>query len=154
MPDMAEFRAETTLDQPIEVVFDFHLRPRNFLLLLPADVQAELLEGPELVSVGSDVELKFLVWGMTQRVRSRITVLDRPHMVIDEQIKGPFRKFRQTQRFEALDPQRTRLEYLAEFEPPGGMLGFIATQDTIREYLRKSTLYRLARMRELLEPSP
>jgi ligand-binding SRPBCC domain-containing protein len=53
---------------------------------------------------------------------SRITEFDRPHRFVDEQVRGPFARFRHVHRFEP-EGEGTMVIDEVEFDAPFGSLG-------------------------------
>lgn len=148
---MPEFSAELTFTQPIETVFAFHTRPKNLAMMIPGGSSVELAEAPELLVAGAEMEFKVSAMGFTQRLRMKVLEFAQPTIIIDEQIKGPFKSWRQTHRFETAKDGGTNLIYAVQFEPPGGMLGMLVTEKKILDGLKKAIPLRQYRTRELLD---
>ena len=146
---MGRFETEITLQRPIEEVFDFFLRPANLLLVSPPELQLHLVEAPELLQFGSRIILQSRRMGMPQRLVSQITALETNARIVDEQREGPLRKWAQSQQFEGV-PEGTRVTFRIDYEPPGGMLGFIVTAAAIDKELRWLFGYRIAKLQEIL----
>lgn len=79
-----------------------------------------------LLSLNDQVTWEARHFGIRQRLTSRITALDAPHLFVDEQVAGAFKRFRHEHCFEKLTPSRTRISDTFEFESPFGPLGVIA----------------------------
>ncbi|MEK6233741.1 MAG: hypothetical protein N2C14_03430 [Planctomycetales bacterium] len=148
---MTEHKSDLVLHHPQEKVFDFIEIVENLLNLLPADGSAQIIEAPEKLHADAEVEVKVSVMGMSQTLRTRVIEFQRSEVIVSEQIRGPFRAMRQTVRLESLGPEKTSLLHQVEFEPPGGVLGFVATEERILKLLRSSTLQGLQRVKEALE---
>jgi ligand-binding SRPBCC domain-containing protein len=146
---MGRFETEITLQRPIEEVFDFFLRPANLLLVSPPELQLHLVDAPELLQFGSRIILQSRRMGMPQRLVSQITALETNARIVDEQREGPLRKWAQSQQFEGV-PEGTRVTFRIDYEPPGGMLGFIVTAAAIDKELRWLFGYRIAKLQEIL----
>ena len=72
-----------------------------------------------------------VMWTMT----SRITELDRPHRFVDEQARGPFRRFRHEHTFESVEGG-TLMRDRVTFEAPFGLLGRLAERLVLARYMR------------------
>lgn len=72
-------------------------------------------------------------WTMT----STITAFDRPHSFVDEQKKGPFKRFHHLHTFELTSDGKTRMSDFVTFEAPLGPLGKIAERVALARYLPK-----------------
>lgn len=148
---MPTFEAVTDLRCPPEAVYDFLIRPANALLVTPTELKATLVEGPEVLTVGSRVTVRVWKYGVSQTLTTVITALEPARLMRDEQPAngGPFRKFAHTHALE-VTPDGCRMLDRVEFEPPGGLLGMVVTEKVIVSELRSMFAYRDRRFRELL----
>jgi ligand-binding SRPBCC domain-containing protein len=78
-----------------------------------------------------------------------VTAFEPPAAFADTQVEGPFRKWVHAHRFEAVDGA-TRVSDRVEYEPPGGMLGLVATAAMIERDLKWMFECRTAKSAELL----
>ncbi|HEY1065311.1 MAG TPA: SRPBCC family protein [Pirellulales bacterium] len=147
---MPHFRAELTFPFPLERVFRFHARPENLADMAPPGAEVTVVERPSSLIVGAELELKIGLYGMSQNVRLRIVDVDEPRLLVDEQVKGPFQKWRQRHLFTRTPDGGTHLTYEVEFEPPKGMLGFVITADRVLDGLQSAMPAREKRTREML----
>lgn len=147
---MPEYESDRVIEHPIERVFEFFTNPSNMIRILPEEANAELVEAPDQLEAGSEIEIRLELMGFSQRLRMQITELEHPHRIRDEQLKGPFKVFAQTHRFEPVAESQTRLVYQVDLQP-GGMIGFMVGKDKILKYLHTSTNERLRRTEELLD---
>ena len=69
---------------------------------------------------------------------------------MEEQRRGPFRSWKHTQRFEPTAEGGVRVTDEIEYEPPGGMLGRLATAEAIGRELERAFSYRRERVTEML----
>ena len=146
---MPIFEASEFYPHPIDTVFLFLRSPANLVAISPPDFHLRVIEGPELVELGSRVVLQGRRWGISQRVVSLITVFKPPVRFTDSQVEGPFRKWDHTHRFEAV-AGATRVSDDIEYEPPGGMLGLVVTAARIESDLGRVFEYRAKKLAELL----
>jgi ligand-binding SRPBCC domain-containing protein len=146
---MPQFESSLTVPRPPAEVFAFFLRPRNLLALAPPDMHLELLEGPDLLQAGARLSWKTRRLGISQRIVTEITALEPGTLLVEEQREGPLRKFIRTLRFEEV-PEGTRVTEVIDFEPPGGLLGFVVTAGWIEQDLRAAAAHRDRKLRELL----
>jgi ligand-binding SRPBCC domain-containing protein len=146
---MPEFQSSLTVPRPPVEVFAFFLRPRNLLALAPPDMHLELLDGPDLLQAGAKLSWKTRRLGISQRIVTEVTALEPGTRLVEEQREGPLRKFIRTLRFEEV-PEGTRVTEVIEFEPPGGLLGFVVTAGMIEQDLRSAAAHRDRQLRELL----
>ena len=73
---------------------------------------------------------------------------------MEEQRQGPFRSWKHTQRFAPSVEGGVRITDVIEYEPPGGVLGRLATVEAIRRELERAFAYRRERLTELLGAAP
>lgn len=104
-----------------------------------------------LIELGDTVTWRARHLGVRQQLTSRITVMDRPTRFVDEQVAGPFRRFRHEHRFHQLTPGLTRLTDEFEFESPIGPLGRLVNAVYLTEYMRSLLTGHQARLRQALE---
>ena len=74
-------------------------------------------------------------FGVRWRLVSQVTVHDRPHRFVDEQVQGPFRWMRHARSFEA----------------PFGPLGAVVGRAALAPYLRRRFEHRAAHVRSVAE---
>lgn len=89
------------------------------------------------MQLGDDVTWRARHFGIWWTMTSTITEYDRPRRFVDEQKKGPFRRFRHVHEFEAIDDSTTMMRDSIEFEAPLGVLGRIAEKVALERYLPK-----------------
>lgn len=146
---MHDFQGEFLLPYSVEKVFEFHSQPVNLQRMFPEDAQAKMVDAPEELATGSEFELHLKVSGLGQQLRFRVTEFAPPNRIVDEQIKGPFKKWIESHHFKPTDGG-TLLVYEVNFVPPGGMLGMMVTPARVLAHLEESMPFREQRTRELL----
>ena len=88
-----------------------------------------------LISLGEDVTWRAWHFGVPLRMTSRITAMDPPVRFVDEQIKGPFRRFRHVHEF-SRDSAGSAMIDRIEFEAPFGILGRAVEKLVLARYLK------------------
>jgi len=142
-------RTETYPAPPAQA-FALFRRPAERVRMAPPDLHLELEEGPDDLKLGSRVTVRGRRWGLTQRMTTEVTAFEDGVRIVEEQRQGPFRAWKHTQRFEAAPDGGVHIIDEIEFEPPGGMLGRLATADAIRAELEAAFAYRGKRLTRLL----
>lgn len=89
-----------------------------------------------LISLGEEVTWRAWHFGLPLRMTSRITQMEAPDFFIDEQVKGPFRKFRHVHLF-SQDTEGTTMVDRIEFEAPLGLLGRLVEKLVLARYMKK-----------------
>ncbi len=144
---MGEAADRTDIPRPLDDVFTLFASPRRLVALAPADLNLELVEGPERLFLGSTVTWKARRFGIAQRMTSEITAFEEGVRIVEEQRKGPFARWIVTRRFEAVG-DATRLHESVAFEPPRGMLGLLVSEAKILADLQKMFAARAEKLAE------
>lgn len=97
-----------------------------------------------LIECGQEVEWEAVHFGIKQRLRVRITRMEKPTSFRDEQVSGAFASMRHDHLFVALGQGRTEKTDIMEIRAPLGPLGWLAEVLFLRVYmtafLRKKNL--------------
>ncbi len=138
---MASYHSEIIVAAPPIEVFDFLIRPENVIRVTAPSSGLKPVSAPEILEQGSRIELELNGFGPPQRFLYEVTEFDRPGRFVETLVKGPLTSFRHEHVFEATS-EGTRVLDLVEFKPPGGMLGFLVTEDRIRQGLVSGLRFR------------
>jgi len=145
---MPHYTASLIVDCPVADLFAFFSKPKNLVQLAPPEMNLELVAAPEIMQVGARLVWKGRRWGISQQIIQEVTAFQQEKMISLEQKQGPFARWLHAHHFEGTDVSTTIVEKI-DFEPPGGMLGFLVTANTIRKDLDKLTAYREKRLKEI-----
>lgn len=97
-----EFKSEIWLPGSVEKVFAFFADPTNLDSITPVWLNFRMLTpGPIVMRLGVLLDYKLRVRGFPIRWRSKITAWEPPHRFVDEQIRGPYRRWIHEHNFEA-----------------------------------------------------
>jgi ligand-binding SRPBCC domain-containing protein len=132
-----------------EEMFDFFCRPANLIKLSPPDLHLQLVDGPERIELGSRITFKGRRLGVPQTFVSEIKAFVPNVMFMDVMLKGPFRKWEHTHGFLAADGGTSVADRI-DYEPPGGLLGLVATPSLVARDLEKIFTYRVKRLEEIM----
>ncbi len=147
---MPRFEMVENLAAPLSRIFDFFSRPANLVKISPPELHFQLVSAPEQLHLGARVALQGRRWGLSQRLVSEVTTWEPEQLFVDEQREGPFKKWIHTHRFEALPDGGTCLTDRIDYEPPGGMLGFVVTVKAVERDLKWIFEYRREKLTQLL----
>ncbi|WP_144763234.1 SRPBCC family protein [Curtobacterium sp. 9128] len=86
------------------------------------------------IGLGETVTWRARHLGAVWRMTSQITVLEAPHRFVDEQVRGPFARFRHEHRF-GPSARGTRMVDEVAFRAPLGPLGFLAERIVLARYM-------------------
>ena len=88
-----------------------------------------------LISRGEDVTWRAWHFGLPLRMTSRITEMEPPSRFVDEQVRGPFRRFRHVHEFSEDSAGSVMVDRI-EFEAPFGVVGRAVEKLVLARYLR------------------
>jgi ligand-binding SRPBCC domain-containing protein len=129
------FRIETELDASPERAFalslDIGAHERS---MAATGEQAVAGTTTGTIGLGESVTWRARHLGVVWQMTSQVTALEAPHRFVDEQIRGPFARFRHEHRFEP-SAHGTRMVDTVEFRAPFGPLGRIAEVLVLRRHL-------------------
>ena len=136
-----------------EMVFDFHTDPQNLLKITPSNLAVTLeTSGPTEVGQTISINVKHLgLFAMTWKVM--FTSVDRPTLLVDEQISGPFQYWKQIRTFTATN-SGTLLTDVVEYCPPFGLLGRVADALVVKRQVSKMFRHRQKKTKALIESLP
>jgi ligand-binding SRPBCC domain-containing protein len=150
---MALLEASVSLRCPVERVFDFLVSTENFTKIVPPDLKLKLVQSPERLVLGSRFEVQISGFGIPQNVIYEITEYVEPHRFQESQVKGPLGRYVHDHALAAQEDGTVRVVDRIEFEPPGGMLGFLLTADRLRTSLEQGLTHRHRELKRILENS-
>ncbi|CAM3161509.1 hypothetical protein PSET11_02039 [Arthrobacter ulcerisalmonis] len=131
------FECITKTSTPREEMFD---RARNIDThrASMAKSREEAIAGTTtgLITLGEEVTWRAWHFGVPLRMTNRITAMQAPEYFIDEQVRGPFKTFRNVHEFTADHTGCTMIDRI-EFQAPFGLLGQLAEKLVLTKYLRK-----------------
>jgi len=142
---------ETSIDAPIERVFDL-CRSVDAHVATSGATDERAVGGVTtgLMALGDEVTWSARHLGRRWRLTSRITVLERPHRLVDEQVAGVFARFRHDHLFEmrgAVTVVRDAFDYTS----PLGPLGRIADRLVVERHMVRFLAERMDGIRRLAE---
>jgi ligand-binding SRPBCC domain-containing protein len=136
------FVAESVIHASPERVFAFHELPDALERLTPPWAGSRVIEHAAALGVGArtvcGIRVAPFVWARTELVH---TACERPRFFVDEQVRGPFRRWRHEHRVEPAE-DGARLVDIVDVEPPFGLLGRALAPLLILPRLRKLFAYR------------
>jgi ligand-binding SRPBCC domain-containing protein len=145
---MPRFEATIQIPRPVAEVFEFLRRPASLPELAPPELHLRVTDAPERLELGSRLTMLAWRYGIPQRSVHEITALEPDRLLVEEQREGLFRRWVHTQRFEEV-PGGTKVTHEIDFEPPGGLVGLVATPALIERDLRWLFDHREKQLREL-----
>jgi ligand-binding SRPBCC domain-containing protein len=132
---MPQFESRTSLNTTPESLFEYILRPANLQKIAPPETQFVFVEPPELIELGSRLTCKVQAYGIVQQLTYEIVELVSPHRFREKMVDGPLRLWLHDYIVEPNPGGGVTLVNRIEFEPPGGLMGFVVTADKILDAL-------------------
>lgn len=132
---MPQFESRTLLKATPEQVFEFILQPANLELIAPPESQFVFVNPPKVIELGSRLTCRVQAYGMVQQLSYEIIELVSPLRFRELMVEGPLKLWKHDYIVEPNAAGGCSLVNLIEFEPPGGLLGFVVTADKIMDAL-------------------
>ncbi len=148
---MPRIELNTEINAPINVVFDLS-RSIDFHLKSTEQTREKAISGRicGLIGLNETVTWRAKHFGINQNLTSKITVMQRPDIFVDEMTKGVFKSMCHQHLF-LEEGDKTLMIDIFEFESPLGILGRCANKLFLRSYLEKFILERNQEIKEMAE---
>ena len=146
---MAAFEVEVIVDCNCETAIGFLKRPDNLIRISPDDMNLMFIDAPKVFELGSRFEFQVTGFGQVQIATHEITAMDDLSFT-ETQVAGALRHFANQHSCETTDGDRTLIIEKIEFEPPGGLLGLIATEERIQARMEEVFQHRHSTLQQLL----
>ncbi|MEZ6124436.1 MAG: hypothetical protein R3C49_14860 [Planctomycetaceae bacterium] len=146
---MAQFSSRVTLKCSASQLRSFLGRTSNLPDISDPDLELTILKAPETIAAGELIEFRVTTWGIKQRMQHRWTEVS-DERIVAEQIEGPTRSWIHTQNIIDHSDGTCTLEDIVDFEPPGGMMGFVMTAEKISESLQSGMEFRYEALESIL----
>lgn len=115
---MAVFEKRTTLYAPADALFGWHASPGAFERLAPPWETLRIIERTGSIRNGDRLTFQLRKWPAWITWEAVHRGFVDGEQFVDEQVRGPFRRWVHTHRFERVDANRSVLVDQVDFEPP------------------------------------
>jgi len=148
---MPRIELNTEISAPINVVFDLS-RSIDFHQKSLENTEEKAIAGRTsgLINLNETVTWRARHFGIQQNLTSKITVMQRPDIFVDEMLKGAFKSFSHQHLF-LEEEDKTLLIDIFEFESPLGFLGKLANRLFLERYMEGMLLQRNAHLKKVAE---
>jgi ligand-binding SRPBCC domain-containing protein len=148
---MPLLEASVSIGCTADRAFDFLTKTANLLHLVPDELRLSVINAPPQLALGSRMEFQILAFGPPQNVTYEITDYSRPDRFTETQVKGLLSRYVHTHLLLAQSNDTVLITDRIEFEPPGGLMGFMLTADRLRTTLDRGLSHRHTALKRLLE---
>ena len=139
---MASFEASVQLTTTADEIFEFLIDTENILKISPPDTGLAFTNKPDKLFQGAILDFQIQAFGQVQEGSHEIIEFNSPEFYIEKQITGPLKSFLHEHRIVVdADNQVTVIDRL-EFEPPGGLLGFLITESKLLDLFDEGFFHR------------
>ena len=119
------FEQEQIINQPLSKLFPFFERPENLSKLTPKWLSFEIrTKLPLEMKQGATFEYTISLFGIPMKWKTLIVKYSPPNIFIDEQVKGPYKKWVHTHSFKEINGKVTMADRV-EYDLYGGFLKYI-----------------------------
>lgn len=139
-----EFTAEQWLPVSRHELFPFFADAANLEALTPPWMSFHILTPqPIAMQVGALIDYRLKVRGVLLRWRSEITAWEPPGRFVDEQVRGPFRRWIHEHRFEPRDGGTVAIDRVRYAVPGGALINWLL----VRHDVARIFAFRMAKLR-------
>ncbi|MFS0869435.1 SRPBCC family protein [Paenibacillus xylanilyticus] len=144
---------EITIQAPIEKCFDYARDIDVHTQTVWKHTRERTVSGVTSGKIGAGDTVTFQAthFGVRQKLTSRIVHYERPHIFVDQMVKGAFRSMRHEHHFRKLDEKTTYMRDTLKFEAPLGVLGWAAERLILKRYMYAFLQSRNRKLKALLE---
>lgn len=148
---MPRIELNTEINAPIAVVFDLS-RSIDFHAKSTEHTGEKAIAGKTsgLIGLNESVTWRAKHFGVPQHLTSKITVMQRPDIFVDEMTKGVFKSLCHQHLFLA-EGNKTLMIDIFEFESPLGFLGKVVNRLFLRKYLEEFLIERNEQIKAMAE---
>jgi ligand-binding SRPBCC domain-containing protein len=137
-----ELRRELWIARPVDEVFAFFADAHNLEEITPLWLGFKILSmSTTSIEEGTIIRYRLRLHGIPVHWQTDICEWNPPHYFVDEQTKGPYKRWRHTHRFEA-HGSRTKMIDEVQYSLPFGVLGRIVHTLKVRRDVTRIFDYR------------
>jgi ligand-binding SRPBCC domain-containing protein len=140
---------EMLIRKPREEVFAFFSDAQNLERITPSFLRFHIVTpGPIAMRAGTLIDYELRLYGVKFRWRTRIAAFEPPAFFVDEQLKGPYRRWVHRHTFEEA-PGGTLMRDRVEYELGFGPFGALAHALFVRRSVERIFNYRNKTIEEI-----
>lgn len=124
--------------------------PANLPEISDPEIELEILAAPDVVAEGAEITFRITAIGLKQKMTHRYEKVTDTE-IIEALTDGVMPSWKHRQLIEAVSDNECRLTDEITFDPPGGMMKFIMSEERILENIDQGMRYRYDTLLELAE---
>ena len=137
------------MERPIDDVFAFFAEARNLEAITPPWIGFKILSmSTPTIEQGTLIRYRIRLHGIPMYWQTEISAWNPPHNFVDDQKKGPYKRWHHTHTFEA-HGNRTKVIDDVEYALPFGVLGRMVHAVKVRPDVERIFEYRRAQIERL-----
>lgn len=146
---MSVSTTSAVLNCTAQTLRDFLGTTANIPEVSDPELELVVLDAPDQVTPGAVIEFRISAYGFKQKIKHKyISVTDSE--IVAEQLDGPTKAWVHRQSIVSTGESTCELTDHIEFEPPGGMLGYVMTAAKIIESIKEGMEFRYVTLQEKL----
>ncbi len=144
------FEAEQWISADRKDIFPFFSEAKNLEKITPPWLSLKILrQSNENIDTGTLIDYRIVLKGLPMRWRTEIKNWEPPQSFVDDQLKGPYKRWQHTHSFEQF-PQGTLMKDHVVYELPFGCIGQIFAGTFVRNDISKIFSYRKKAISKLM----
>lgn len=147
---MAVFETNVSVQSSLDDAFELLIKPQTLAEISPPAAQITIVKAPERFENGSQFEFTLGGFGLPQRMIHEIFDVLPPSGFSERVIKSPIKQWVHEHIFEPAGDGVVIIDRIT-FEPPGGIIGFMLTEEKILQSLEGGFVHRHAALKRLLQ---
>jgi ligand-binding SRPBCC domain-containing protein len=148
---MYTFEQEQIINKKLADIFPFFTRPENLALLTPIWLKFNIRDkSSDDMKQGAEFKYTIKFYGIPMYWKTNITKFEPPYLFVDEQLKGPYKKWVHTHTFEEKG-NTTIIRDKVEYDLYGWFLKPIIHELFVKKSIQKIFEYRNTVLREYFE---
>lgn len=146
---MPQFETEILLPFPTQHVFAAITTRKHIERISPPEMGLKFLESPEVYHLDATIRFQVVNFGQVQTITHVVTDFEQGEKFVEKMTDGPVKHWVHEHHVIEHEDGSKVIDRI-EFEPPGGLLGFLVTESKIIDSLEEGFSYRERRMREVI----
>jgi ligand-binding SRPBCC domain-containing protein len=147
------FQTEQLLNTDLDTAWTFFSSPKNLAIITPPELEFKIHTHLDKQEIFEGMIIDYTVkplFGIPLKWRTEISEVVKPEHFIDQQLKGPYRRWEHTHKFRVHD-QGVFMQDEVNYELPFGILGILANRLVVRNKIEQIFKFREATLKRLFK---